>query len=122
MIFMDSIVAVHGILAKEVPESQKDLDLLVRSEYYHVLLALFSGWGSHPVPQEWPKFSKVNVNWVRPTSAIILESPNLTIRCIPRPPRGSLPWQHAARVVRVEKLIIDHPPLGASIKHETPMR
>jgi hypothetical protein len=65
-VFVDNVVAVNGVFAKKVPRSQKDLNLLVGPEYYHVLPALFGPVRGLSVPQKDPKFLEVNVNWVRP--------------------------------------------------------
>src|SRR5260370_24724169 len=66
VVFMDHVVTVNGVFAKEVPRSQKDVNHLVGPEDQHVLLALFSSVGRLPVPQKDAKFLKLKMNRVRP--------------------------------------------------------
>jgi len=78
-------MAMYRIFAKEVSESQKDLDLLLGIDTQHILPALFMSWWLnggflHVLPPKDPKFFNVNVNWVRPSRIRgILDGPNFTI-------------------------------------------
>src|SRR5262245_6610896 len=106
-ILMHYVVAVNGILAEEVAETNEDLDFLVRPQKEHVFLALLVRERRRPLPQENSEFLEMNMNGVRPLlPSLILDCPDESIWM--RFCEGAL-LKHIAHRVAVEEFPINLP-------------
>src|SRR5262245_14429979 len=99
VVFMDGVVAVHGITAYEIPEAHKELYSSIATQSRHVLPSSFHGRRSGAVALQHLKLFEVYVDRVFPAAGVVLQDPSLGIALDYRGPH----------LVLVEYLVVDGP-------------
>src|SRR5437879_4920184 len=110
MVFVNHIVAVHGVALQEVAEAQEDLDLLVEPQARHILAAALHQRWLPAVARQDLEFFKVNVDGVLPAPGAVPQYPDLSS---PLDRRG-------ADSIVVEEFAVDGPLAVCSVKLPRP--